>query len=275
VSAADIAMAEFDSSPRPSRRLWVLAGFLALALHLGFAALTLMHLPGEVAIEQDTLGAQATAFGVEMTSPEEDDSDLPKGEDTDASVAAHASVDQEAVVKETELPKDMPTKTDDPDQIVTPSDVKKPEETDPKAAAKASAESVAREATARQTIDDALPKSDVATAPHIGLGKDAQKLKAKWDKKVVGTIQAHLRYPKVERKDIVEVIVEFTFDRLGRILSVKVAQSSNDPKFDEAAISTIRRSGPLPPPPAELTDETFSYTLPMKFAPPSETQRKG
>lgn len=273
MSAADIAMAAFDGGERPSRRLWVIAGLVALALHLGFAALTLVHMPG-VVTENDTLGAQSVEVGLEMTSPEEDDSDLPVGQGSEASVAAHAIVEQKAEVKETELPKDLPTKTDNPDQIVTPSDVKKPEETDPKVAATASAESVAAEATARQSIDDALPKADIARAPNIGLGKDVQQLKAKWQSKVGGVIQAHLRYPKVERNDTVVVTVQFTFDRLGRILSVKVTQPADDPKFDEAAVSTIRRSGPLPRPPAELTDEIFSYTLAMKFDPPTAAQRK-
>ena len=33
----------------------------------------------------------------------------------------------------------------------------------------------------------------------------------------------------------------------------------------EAAISMIRRADPVPRPPAELTDDTFSYTLNVNF----------
>ena len=42
-------------------------------------------------------------------------------------------------------------------------------------------------------------------------------------------------------------------------------ESSGDPAFDEAAISMIRRSDPVPRPPAELTDDTFSYSLNVNF----------
>jgi outer membrane biosynthesis protein TonB len=35
--------------------------------------------------------------------------------------------------------------------------------------------------------------------------------------------------------------------------------------FDEAAMDMIRRSDPVPRPPAELTDDTFSYNLDVNF----------
>src|SRR6202021_2552616 len=48
-----------------------------------------------------------------------------QGLDSGASVASPARAAQKAEPKETELPKDIPTETDDPDRVVTPNDAKK------------------------------------------------------------------------------------------------------------------------------------------------------
>ena len=81
-----------------------------------------------------------------MTSPHPEATDLPPGPDTDASVASPALAEQKAVVKETDLPKDTPTETEDPDRVVTRDDSKKPKEDEPEKSAvqtSASVDSVA------------------------------------------------------------------------------------------------------------------------------------
>ncbi len=57
-----------------------------------------------------------------MTSPHLEPTDLPPGPDTEASVASPAIAEQKAEIKDTELPKDIPTETEDPDRVVTPND---------------------------------------------------------------------------------------------------------------------------------------------------------
>jgi protein TonB len=259
-------MSGLDTEKKPSRRLWILAGLGALALHIGGAALAVAHL--RTVDLDDSLGASAIEIGLEMTSPHLEPTDLPPGLDNEASVASPAIAEQRAELKETELPKDKPTETEDPDRVVTPNDSNKPTEDDTKVAAvqtSASLESEAAEATAKQTLDDSAPKADVARAPNLGLGKDNQKLKAKWESELSGYIKLHMRYPKVQKDKTAIVTVSLVLNRQGKVLSVGIFQSSGDPAFDEAAISTIRRSDPLPRPPSELRDEQFSYVLPMSF----------
>jgi protein TonB len=261
-----IEMSGLDTEQKPSRRLWILAGMGALALHIGGAALAVAHL--RTVDLDDSLGAPAIEIGLEMMSPRLEATDLPPGPDTDAAVASPAIAEQKAELKETELPKDVPTEAGDPDRMVTPNDSSKPKEDDTKVAAvqtSASLESEAAEATAKQTLDDSAPKADVAKAPNLGLGKDNQKLKAKWESKLSGYIKLHMRYPKVQKDKAAIVTVSLVLNRQGKVLSVGIFQSSGDPAFDEAAISTIRRSDPLPRPPSELRDEQFSYVLPMSF----------
>ena len=63
----DIAMSDLDTERKPSRQLWITAALVALALHVGGAALAVAHLR---AVEpDDSLGAPAIEIGLEMMSP--------------------------------------------------------------------------------------------------------------------------------------------------------------------------------------------------------------
>src|SRR5260370_27181483 len=140
---------ELDTGQSTSRRLWLGAGIAALALHLGGAALAVAHLQTDVS--EEALGAPAIEIGLELSSPRQEATDLPPGPDSNASVASPALAEQKAEVKETDLPKDVPTETDDPDRVVAPNESQKPKQDDPKIAAvqtSASTESLAPEATA-------------------------------------------------------------------------------------------------------------------------------
>ncbi len=63
-----------------------------------------------------------------MASPKIEDDELPAGVDSTAQAASNAMPEQKAEVEQTDLPKDVPTETDDADRVVTTSDVKKPVE---------------------------------------------------------------------------------------------------------------------------------------------------
>src|SRR6266852_8721252 len=158
-------MPDLDTEQKPSRRLWILAALGALALHIGGVALAVAHLR---AVDlDDSLGAPAIEIGLEMMSPHLEPTDLPPGPDADASVASPALAEQKAEVKETELPKDVPTEADNPDRVVTPNDSSKPKEEDSKIAAvqtQASTESVAAEATATPSLD-AVQRGSRSVAP--------------------------------------------------------------------------------------------------------------
>src|SRR5215469_11771315 len=149
-------MIDLDGGWTVSRKLWIGAAAGALALHLGGAALALAHLSADEA--EDALGAPAIEIGLEMTSPKTEPTDMPAGPDTDASLASPALAEQKAEVKQTELPKDKPTKSEDPDRQVTLNDSQKPKEDDPKVATvqtSASMESAAQEATATPSVEEA------------------------------------------------------------------------------------------------------------------------
>jgi periplasmic protein TonB len=260
-------MSERYIEQTPSRRLWILAALAALALHLGGAALAVAHLRTDDG--DDGLAANGVEIAFEMASPKATDDNLPPGPDADASQATPQLAEQKAEVKETDLPKDRPTEAEDPDRVVTRSDSKKPED-DPKVAAvetQASEETPDQLATARQTLDEKTPEAETAKAPNLGIGKDKQKLTANWGRKISAYFELHKRYP-VNKSKSTNVKVSLVLNRRGNVVSVDVAQSSGDAAFDEAAVSMIRRSDPVPPPPAGLTDDQFNFSLDVKFTKP-------
>ncbi len=256
-------MPDPDTDQKPSRRLWVFAAVAALALHVGGGALAVVHMQGD---NTEELGSPGIEIGLEFMSPRVEESDLPAGPDTDASLASPALAEQKAEVKQTELPKDTPTETDDPDREVTLNDSQKPKEDDPKVATvqtSASMESAAQEATATPTVEDA-PEGKSQT-PAQGIGKSLQRQRASWFAELSAHFEKHKRNPPLEKFKNAKVVVSVTFDRLGHVVSSSIAESSGDPAYDEAALAMLRRSDPVPQPPPLIADEGLTYTLPVVF----------
>jgi TonB family protein len=250
---------------KPSRRLWILSAVAALALHLGGVALAVAHLREDD--PDDSLGAPAIEVGLEMESPHLEATDLPPGPDTDASVASPALAEQKAELKETELPKDTPVESDDPDRVVTPNDSHKPKEDDPKVATvetSASQESVAAEATATPS-NEAIQEGPRSVAPAQGTGESAVRMRVTWQKELLAHLDKHKRYPLDRAQKSAEILVSFVLDRMGHVLSTTIARGSGDPAFDEAALAMVKRSDPVPPPPPLVADEGLTFTLPVIF----------
>src|SRR5215470_10968943 len=253
-------MSDLDTERKPSKWLWAGAAAGALALHLGGVALAIAHLRTDGL--DDSLGANAIEIGV-FVSPRVEQNDLPPGPDTDPSAASPQLNEQKAEVKQTDLPKDKPEETEDPDRIVTQNETNKPKEDEPKIAAVAT--SASQESVARQTLDENAPEADKAKAPNLGIGKDKGRLTADWGKQISAYFELHKRYPKVKKNKTATVKVSLMLNRLGNVMQVGILESSGDTAFDDAAIAMIRRSDPVPRPPAGLTDDTFSYSLNVNF----------
>jgi TonB family protein len=58
------------------------------------------------------------------------------------------------------------------------------------------------------------------------------------------------------------------------VLSVDVVESSGDTAYDTAAISIVRKSDPIPQPPAGLTEDRFERTVDIIFTPPDAKKKK-
>src|SRR6202047_3082532 len=206
-------MPDLDTEQKPSRRLWILAAVGALALHIGGAALAIAHLRSDDV--DDSLGAPAIEIGLEMMSPHLEPTDLPPGPDADASVASPALAEQKTEVKETELPKEVPTEAEDPDRVEAPNDSKKPHQDGPQVAAvetSASAESVAAEATAMPSTE-AIQEGPRSVAPVQGTGESVRRMRATWQKELIAHLDKHKRYPSEGCQKNAEILVSFALDR--------------------------------------------------------------
>jgi len=257
-------MLQYDQQ-KPSRRLWISAALTALMLHGGGAALAVVHLNSN---DLDSgLGAAGAEFAVEMASPKVEDNDAPPGPDSDASEAAPEQNQQTAEVKESDLPKDIPTETEEADRVVSPNEAKKPNEEEQKVAAvqtEASVAAPAQQESSRKALDEEAPAAETAKAPNPGLGKDMLKLTENWGRKISAYFELHKRYPEGKKRSA-KVKVNLVLNRLGKVMSVAVLESSGDASFDQAAVEMIHRSDPVPAPPSGLTEDQFNFSLDVNF----------
>ncbi len=256
-------MSDLDKPRHPSRPIWAVAAIGAVAIHAGGFALALNSMQPD---SETALGASAIEIGVELEAPHVDPSDLPVGPDTPATAASPAVVEQKSVAKQSDLPKAVPTETDDPDRVVTQNAAKDPQD-DPKVpavAAAPSAQSVASEETATQSVKGAveLPRS---VAPALGTGESTQRDRVTWQKELAAHFNKFKRYPVDRALQRAEVIVSFVLDRLGHVVSVRLVKGSGDASFDAAAVEMLNRADPVPPPPPLVADEGLTFTLPVIF----------
>lgn len=259
------SLADLAKAPRPSVPTWALAACAALLLHAGAAGLIYRHLHDDA--DAVDLGAQAMEIGLDLSAPHTEQTDLPPGPEADESAASTAQVEQQAKVEESQLPKDTPTETPDPDQVVAPNAEKKPKDDDPKVMAQpsnASAESVASEAAAPPPSETAV-EAPRSVAPAIGTGDSARRIKATWQRELVAYLDRHKRYPTGAPPRTAEILVNFTLDRTGHVVSATVTKSSGNAAFDAAALAMMHRSDPVPPPPPLVADDGLTFTVPVVF----------
>ena len=107
-------MSPFKSSQKLSLRMWTLAAFGALAIHLGSIAVAYQYMQDDE--PEDVLGTPAMEIGIELLAPHTDPTDLTPGPDVAASVASPKIVDQKEVTEPTDLPHAVPIETEDPRQ---------------------------------------------------------------------------------------------------------------------------------------------------------------
>ncbi|WP_166296712.1 TonB family protein [Bradyrhizobium sp. 2S1] len=258
-----------DLDLRTSKRLWVIAAVTAVGLHLGGAALALTNLRDD---GDEGLGAAGAEYAVELASPDVPEEAAPPGAPADEQQAVQEMTQQKAEVKDTDLPQAQPMEADDPDRIVTEDNSKKQKEEEAKVAkveTNAQEAQQASEAAAPTKLEDASRQSETTKAPNPGIGKDKLALTAKWGKKISAYLDLHKKFPENKIKDA-KVKVALVLNRVGKVLSVAVMESSGDAAYDDAAVSMVHRSDPVPAPPADLTDDQFSFSLDVKFNKPKK-----
>jgi len=260
-------MAKDEFGNGNSSRLWVTAAACAVALHAACIALALARSAAE---NDNALGAPAIEVGLELLATRTDPTDLPPGPDSEATVASAPAVEQNVVEEETELPKEQPTETEDPDRAVAPKDNRTPNERDPKpqpVEAFASMQSAAAEVRATPGMENATI-STRSTAPAQGTGQSNELARVTWQKRLIAHLDKHKRYPSDRSMKGAEMVIGIVLDRMGRVLSTSIITGSGDTSFDDAALAMMRRADPVPAPPPLVADAGLSFILPVMFRPP-------
>jgi periplasmic protein TonB len=90
---------------------------------------------------------------------------------------------------------------------------------------------------------------------------------ASWHRKIVTQLERNKRYPPEarSRRQSGEVLVAFTIDRQGRVVSSRIVRSSGVAALDKEMIAAVQRAQPFPPPPPNMPGETFDFTRLMQF----------
>jgi protein TonB len=163
---------------------------------------------------------------------------LPQPKPVEAEVKAQKPVEtrRKAEKKPVEKPKER---------------VKKEKAPPPKATTTASID-------AKAAAKAAAPQS---SATQRGSGNSKQ-----WDAKLRAWLNRHKRYPSAAKARRAEgnVLVTFTVDASGRVLSARLARSSGDADLDRTALS-ILQGATVPAPPPELGSRP-SRTAPFAFS---------
>lgn len=91
--------------------------------------------------------------------------------------------------------------------------------------------------------------------------------KADYFAKLRAWVEKHKSYPRTARLDHIEgdVLVLFTMNQTGDVLSSHIVKSSGFAALDDAALGAVRNASPLPPVPETLPQEQLVITVPFGF----------
>jgi len=88
-----------------------------------------------------------------------------------------------------------------------------------------------------------------------------------WRSALVAAIERHKHYPDAARARGEQGVaqVAFSVDRRGGLHDVHIVRSSGSALLDRDALAWLRRSQPLPPPPAEMRGARIHVTVPLRY----------
>lgn len=120
----------------------------------------------------------------------------------------------------------------------------------------------------------AAPRSEQNTAlapaaPSPGSAASRAQL-AQWRDLVVARLKQNRRYPREAeaRHETGLVMLNFTVDRRGKVLSARIVKSSGHSSLDEEVLAMVHRAEPLPAFGPAMAQSVIQLTLPMQFSPP-------
>jgi periplasmic protein TonB len=241
---------------------WTFAGLAMLAAHAGIAAAwMLLHRP-------DLAPSGAPVVLVELaplpSAPAEKPLDIPAEQEM---VQAPPEVQPQPEEQAIEPPPPEPPPPPVPEvvtSVVPPPPEKPPEK---KVETKPAPPKPQKKPPAPRTAQRASAPAPAA-APQLGLTAQASAAQASWRDLLVAHLQRHKRYPAdaQARHDQGTVLLSFTMDRNGHVLSRSIARGSGVAALDQEVLAMIQRAQPLPAFPPAMPQARMSLTVPIRFS---------
>jgi protein TonB len=113
--------------------------------------------------------------------------------------------------------------------------------------------------------EEPAPPVPVTTAPPPPRPSAAQV--TTWHRQIAMRIERRKGYPAAAqaRHETGVVQIAFTIDRQGKVITSRISRSSGSAALDQETIDTLRRAQPFPPPPPNMSGDTFEFTVPIRF----------
>jgi protein TonB len=110
-----------------------------------------------------------------------------------------------------------------------------------------------------------LVSASTTTAPTAAAVRSASAVS--WKRKIALHLQRNKRYPAAAQAKREHGIarVAFLVDRLGRIVSSSIIQSSGSAALDRETLDLLQRAQPLPLPPNDVAGGQFGFNVPVRF----------
>lgn len=248
---------------------WLIAASLAIALHVGGAALSLVQWP-----EEDTSFDAAGVVPIELaplatSTPLDSPESAPGPVTQEAPNTPEASKRTEATPPESVQVERAPLAPSP--EVVLPDTKPREEKVEEKPEEKVS-ENNPTDPSVGDPVTRTPPKIDApeavtTAAPAVGAGREAVLAQATWQKSLLSHLNTHKRYPSEARARGQQgtVKVQFTIDRTGKVIESLVLTSADAGALDAEALAVLRRSSPLPAPPDSMPGETITLILPIQF----------
>lgn len=240
---------------RPDLRIWLAAGVVALAVHAA-VALRLIEwhnpVPGDDG-SQAVLVDLAPMVEQPQTQTEQDLAPGPEQQEAPPVPEPPKVEQQQETQQMTEPLPDIPNA-----EAVLPKQVEKPVE-------KVEPEPKPVEKPVEKPKVKPRPPAPATTAPprpHVSAAQASN-----WHRQIAIQLERSKSYPAGARAqgETGAATVSFSIGRDGRVLSSRLVQSSHVASLDEAALTTVHRAAPFPPPPAGMPGTRFDFTVPIRF----------
>lgn len=226
-----------------------MAVLLSLAVHAAIASAFFASEPVATAFDE---GSGADAFSTDLTISIEGSPALGAAEEVvetpDVAPVQQMTEAQPVETKEPEL-KDIVTSTEATTEA--PMEIKEAKPVEEEKPAQVTTQEVAPTVAVEQQSAGSKLSGGEITAQRIYMGEIAKKL------------QRNKVNPRSDQTGT--VLLRFVVDPRGEILSRTVLQSSGSKLLDDAALASLDRAAPFPPPPGEATHGSLELQVPFHF----------